>query len=397
MLAESRAWSIAAFFAVLVGLCANPLTSTVTRHLFRYPTYLDSAPLVVIDPDTVHSGVEGIPIWMVNYWRGRVKSFDEIYSLQNWRLGGGLEGERVEPGLFESFGAKPWQGRTLTDADTHAVLVSYEWAHGDKSWIGREARFGRLNYKVVGIMPPGFRLVASDADVWGLLPPTTIFVEMAGRLRKGVSLEAGTRELQESAGFLKQYRYRRLELITLAQNRLRNVWVAGELLKWNLGFVLLISLGSLARFLMLIRRKVTLRQHIAFLAFLIAKTALILAAFACLWIVFFDRSVMHFLADGTNWLLPFFSWGFLLASWGMTFWSLRDQQNRCRICFARLVMPVDSGRWSSLVLDRPRTESICPYGHGTLYVPGTRLLDVDSVNWTTHDSMWRELFEEPVS
>jgi hypothetical protein len=397
MVAESRAWSVAAFLAVLVGLFANPLTTTVRRHLFSSPTYADSAPLVVIDADTVRSGGDGIPAWMVNTWRGRAKSFDDIFTLQNWHPEGGVEGERVSPGLFESFGAKPWRGRTLQADDTKSVIVSYEWARGDATWVGRQSQFGRMRYKIVGIMPPGFRLIASDADVWGLLPTTTIFVEMVGKLRKGVTPEVATRELRESAIALKQYRYQRLELITLEQNRFRNLRIAATLLKWNLGFVLLVSLGSFARFVMQIKRNVTLGQHLAYLGFLISKTSLILAAFALLWVVFFDRTVLHFLADGTNWLLPFFSWTFLLASWGATFWSLRDQQNRCRVCFAHLRMPVHSGRWSSLVLDRPRTESICPYGHGTLYVPGTRLLDLDAVNWTSHDDIWRELFEEPVS
>jgi MacB-like periplasmic core domain len=401
MLVESRAWSVVAFIAVLVGLCANPLTSTVQKHLFRNPTYADSAPLVVIDPDTVHSGVNGIPVWMVNHWRGRAKSFDDIFALQNWHPGRtidgkSLEGERVDPGLFETIGAKPWKGRTLQLGDSKAVVVSYEWARGDATWIGREIQFGRQKYQVVGVMPQGFRLVASDADVWGLLSDSTIFVEMVGKLRKGVTPEDATRELRGSAITLKQYGYRRLEVITLEQNRHRNIWVALDLLKWNFGFVLFIALGSLATFLMQIRRNVTLRQHLSYLGFLILKTAVILSGFAFVWVVFFDRTVLHFLADATNWMLPFFSWTFLLASWGATFWSLRDQQNRCRICFAHLRMPVHSGRWSSLVLDRPRTESICPFGHGTLYVPGTRLLDLDAVNWTSHDDMWHELFEEPV-
>jgi MacB-like periplasmic core domain len=395
MVAESRAWSVAAFLALLVGLFANPLTTIVRRHLFQYPTYADSVPLVMIDPDTVHSGVDGIPAWMVNTWRGRARSFEDIFTLQNWHPGR-FEGERVQPGLFESFGAKPWRGRTLKADDTGSVVVSYEWAHGDETWIGRMAQFGHLKYKIVGIMPPGFRLIASDADVWGLLPETTIFVEMVGKLRSGVTPEAATRELRDSAMTLKQYRYRRLEIVTLEQNRFHNVRIAVDLLKWNFGFVLLIAFGSFARFLMQIKRNVTLRQPLGYLAFLISKTAVILTAFALLWIVFFDRTVVHFIADGTNWLLPFFSWTFMLASWGATFWSLRDQQNRCRVCFAHLRMPVHSGRWSSLVLDRPRTESICPFGHGTLYVPGTRLLDLDAVNWTSHDDMWRELFEEPV-
>jgi hypothetical protein len=168
------------------------------------------------------------------------------------------------------------------------------------------------------------------------------------------------------------------------------------MLKWNLAFVVLVSLGGLAKFVMQRRRSVTLAQQLKFLGFLLVKTVLVLGAFALVWIVFVDRTLERLFIDGNNLALPLFSWTFLLASWGATFWCLRDQQNRCRICFDPLRMPVDSGRWSSLVLDRPHTEYICPYGHGTLYVPGTRLLDIDAVNWTSHADIWQELFEEPV-
>jgi hypothetical protein len=100
------------------------------------------------------------------------------------------------------------------------------------------------------------------------------------------------------------------------------------------------------------------------------------------------------IAVGGGLAMPVVFWTFLLLSWGAVFWCLRDQQNRCRVCLHVLRMPVASGLWSSLVLDRPRTEYICPYGHGTLYVPGTRLLDLDAVNWTPHDDMWTDLLKE---
>jgi hypothetical protein len=118
-----------------------------------------------------------------------------------------------------------------------------------------------------------------------------------------------------------------------------------------------------------------------------------LAGLALVWIVLVDPGVQQFLVDLAGWAMPIQFWAFLLASWGLTAWSLRDQQQRCRTCCERLRMPVESGLWSSLVLDRPRTEYICPYGHGTLYVPGTKLLDLDAVNWTPNRDFWNELLD----
>ncbi len=221
-------------------------------------------------------------------------------------------------------------------------------------------------------------------------------VHVAAKLKPGVSIAAAQSELRRLARDLKQFRLYNLQLMTFEENRFRNLRFAVDMLKWNLAFVLFVSLGGLARFLLQMKRSVTLKQHFHFLGFLLARTLMMLAAFMFLWAVFMDRSVQHLFMDGSNFVLPFFSWTFLLATWGATFWCLRDQQHRCRVCCTELKMPVNSGRWSSLVLDRPRTEYICPYGHGTLYVPGTRLLDIDAVNWTSHEDIWRELFTEPV-
>jgi hypothetical protein len=245
-------------------------------------------------------------------------------------------------------------------------------------------------------MPPGFRLIAPDAQVWTLISDDLRNVHFAGKLKPNVTIAAAQDDLRRSARTVRQYRLRNLELITLRENRLRNLQFAADMLKWNLGFVLFVATGGLARFLLQRRRSVTLSQHLKFLGCLLAKTALILVGFGLVWVISTDSRVQHLFMDDSYFVLPFFSWGFLLAAWGATFWCLRDQQNRCRVCFLRLRMPVNSGRWSSLVLDRPRTEYICPYGHGTLYVPGTRLLDIDAVNWTSHDDIWRELFTEPV-
>ena len=70
--------------------------------------------------------------------------------------------------MMDAIGAKPWRGRTLRADDVHGAVISYEFAHGDASWLGRDIWLSYSRYRVVGIMQPGFRLLAQDASVWAL-------------------------------------------------------------------------------------------------------------------------------------------------------------------------------------------------------------------------------------
>src|SRR5205823_12101455 len=72
-------------------------------------------------------------------------------------------------------------------------------------------------------------------------------------------------------------------------------------------------------------------------------------------------------------------WTVLLLSIGALLWSLRAQRLRCRVCLRRLRMPVSRGAWSSLIMDSPAIEYICPLGHGRLSVAGSQ--DLRSPQW----------------
>ncbi len=83
---------------------------------------------------------------------------------------------------------------------------------------------------------------------------------------------------------------------------------------------------------------------------------------------------------------------FLLAA-GAAVLIVRDQRRRCRTCLRRLIMPVGTGSWGgSLLSGRPRLESICPYGHGTLKVEELQISGMESPEWTPHSGgLWEEL------
>ena len=69
-----------------------------------------------------------------------------------------------------------------------------------------------------------------------------------------------------------------------------------------------------------------------------------------------------------------------------------DQRRRCRTCLRKLIMPVSTGSWGRTLLGRPRTERICPYGHGTLTIEDLQITGRQLPDWHRHDDdIWKEL------
>lgn len=83
----------------------------------------------------------------------------------------------------------------------------------------------------------------------------------------------------------------------------------------------------------------------------------------------------------------------LLIGAGLFSLAIRDQRRRCRTCLRRLIMPVNSGSWGNVLrLGWPRTEWICPYGHGTLRIDDLNLTGTGNQAWEPHNgNIWREL------
>src|SRR5579863_4390610 len=92
-------------------------------------------------------------------------------------------------------------------------------------------------------------------------------------------------------------------------------------------------------------------------------------------------------------LFTFLTLGVWLIGAGLVSIILRDQRKRCRTCLRRLIMPVNSGSWGHLVtFGRPRTELICPFGHGTLSIEELQITGRHFPDWHPHDDdIWKEL------
>jgi hypothetical protein len=85
--------------------------------------------------------------------------------------------------------------------------------------------------------------------------------------------------------------------------------------------------------------------------------------------------------------------GWFLLCAGILYVIVWDQRRRCRVCLRRLRMPIETGsRGYMLQLGRPRIESICTYGHGTLTEDAPQVAGLTNAEWTPHsDDIWDEL------
>jgi hypothetical protein len=90
--------------------------------------------------------------------------------------------------------------------------------------------------------------------------------------------------------------------------------------------------------------------------------------------------------------LTFLMMSLALLGAGLVWVIIWDQRYRCRTCLRRLRMPVLKGSWTHVLLGAPRTEYICPYGHGTMTVDELQLTGPPGRDWQPHDDMWKELF-----
>ncbi len=71
----------------------------------------------------------------------------------------------------------------------------------------------------------------------------------------------------------KKWRARKLEVITLRENRQDDLWFAVSLLKYNFLFVFAVALGAFIKFLREPMRTIPLREELRYLAFLLVKSS----------------------------------------------------------------------------------------------------------------------------
>ncbi len=104
----------------------------------------------------------------------------------------------------------------------------------------------------------------------------------------------------------------------------------------------------------------------------------------------FGRPQVMFMHDMPFTFAIFAVWLVGAGLFGVILW---DHRRRCRTCLRKLIMPIATGSWGHMVtFGRPKTELICPFGHGTLSIEELQITGRHTPDWQPHDeNIWKEL------
>jgi putative ABC transport system permease protein len=231
MLMKRPGFTTAAVLALALGIGANTAVFSVIRGVLLRPLrYADPDRLVAIWESNLKANALGELASPPNFkdWSEQNRSFETLaaYARSSAALTESGEAQllatgMVTPNYFRTLGVAPAFGRGFTaeDPEKDVVLLSdglWERQFGrDPKIVGRKLRIGGTLMTVLGIMPPGFREPDLDgrptADLWYPLPRIysqaprrADFLRVFGRLKPGVSLEQGRREMTAIEARLKQ-------------------------------------------------------------------------------------------------------------------------------------------------------------------------------------------------
>ncbi len=186
-LRKSPAFTVTALATVAICLGANlAIFAVINSILLRPLPFPQSDRLVTIFNTYPKAGVENDGSSLTNYYerRGNIPAFS---SLSIFRYGSEVVGEtgstqqeelmRVSPDFFTTLGIGPVMGRSFTESETItpvedrgvAILTDAYWRqrlNSDPNVLGREIRVNGVPRKIVGVLPPGFRFLSSEARLF---------------------------------------------------------------------------------------------------------------------------------------------------------------------------------------------------------------------------------------
>ena len=219
-LRKAPGFTVTALLTLAICLGANLTIFAVSDAILLRPLpFPDAGRLVTVFNTYPRAGVERDGASITNYYerRGRIPAFS---SLSIYRFGTAIIGEtgsaereritQVSPEFFATVGASPEMGRTFTDAETTyqtdyvVVLTDEYWRqhfNADPGVIGRKIRVDTFPRTVIGVLPPGFRFLSSESQLYFPLASRPEdrspqqrhsggnVIQMIARLKPGVTLE----------------------------------------------------------------------------------------------------------------------------------------------------------------------------------------------------------------
>jgi hypothetical protein len=183
-LCNSRAFTVTALATVAICLGANlAIFAVINSILLRPLPFPQSDRLVTIFNTYPKAGVENDGSSITNYFerRGNIPAFESLsmYMERAETVGdpGSMQQEeivRISPEFFTTLGVSPALGRTFTDAETGPqanviILTDAFWRerfNADPNILGHDTRINGIPRKIVGVLPPDFRFLSSEARVF---------------------------------------------------------------------------------------------------------------------------------------------------------------------------------------------------------------------------------------
>ncbi len=185
LLRKTPGFSVTALLTLAVCFGANlTIFAVIDSILLRPLPFPEPARLVTVFNTYPKAGVDRDGSTLTNYYerRGHLPAFASlaIYGYGKEIVGepGSTEREatmRVSPDFFSTLGLGPVIGRTFTDdeatseTDHVAILSDTFWRrqfNADPHVLGKQIRVNSVPRTVIGVLPPGFRFLSSDARLF---------------------------------------------------------------------------------------------------------------------------------------------------------------------------------------------------------------------------------------
>jgi predicted permease len=185
LLRKTPGFTATALLTLALCLGANlTIFAVIDSVLLRPLPFPEAGRLMTIFNTYPKAGVDRDGSSLTNYYerRSHIPAFS---SLSIYRFGTAIVGEsgstqleqitQVSPDFFTTLGAGPAFGRAFTEAETTyqtdavAILTGTYWRqhfNSDPHVIGRRIRVDGLPTTVIGVLPPGFRFLSSEAQLY---------------------------------------------------------------------------------------------------------------------------------------------------------------------------------------------------------------------------------------
>ena len=183
-LRKAPAFTLTALATVAICLGANLAIFAVINSILLRPLPFPNADRLVLIYNTYpKAGVENDGSSLTNYYerRGNIPAFESLslYMARAETVGdpGSMQQEeivRISPEFFQTLGVSPAVGRNFTEEEAAAqenviILTDAFWRqrfHSDPNILGRDTRINGIQRKIVGVLPPAFRFLSSEARVF---------------------------------------------------------------------------------------------------------------------------------------------------------------------------------------------------------------------------------------